>query len=559
MGLLGGLAIFLFGMEQMTDALKAVAGVGMSKVLARLTRNRFTAAFTGAFVTAVIQSSSVTTVLVVGFISAGLMTLQQSIGVIMGANVGTTITAQIIAFKVTHYALILVAVGFGMLFVSKRERIRQYGGAMMGLGFVFFGMGLMSEATNPLRTYQPFIDLMGRMSNPLLGITVAAVFTALVQSSSATTGVVIVLASQGFITLEAGIALAFGANIGTCVTAILAALGKPTAAKQAAAVHLAFNILGVLVWVPLIGMLASVVAAISPAHAGLEDTACLAAETPRQIANAHTIFNVANTFIFLGFTTPLARLIQRLIPEKPGVVPAAAKPKFLDETFLEAPSLALDRIRLEAVRLGQFIAELFAEARNTMISGDAADLDAIVARERDLQMLQQAITDYGRRISSMGMTSAETRRQGVLNTVTSNVQHVGETIAINFVAIGRERLERQLTFSEETIRRFRPYGTKVREAFDLALQALAEKDVDLARQVMAMKPEIQRLADETAEHLGRRLVADDPNRAVLYRVENQMVELLQRVYYFAKRIAKEILRAAEVEEEVPVGTGQEAA
>lgn len=238
MGLFGGLAVFLFGMEQMTAGLKAVAGEGLSALLAKLTKNRVMAAITGAITTAVIQSSSVTTVLVVGFITAGLMTLQQAIGLILGAKVGTTITAQIIAFNVTQYALLLIAIGFAMYFISKNKKIVLYGEIIMGLGLVFFGMGIMSDATNPLRTYEPFIELMRDMSNPFFGITVAALFTALVQSSSATTGITIVLASQGFITLEAGIALVMGSNIGTCVTAILAALGKPAAAKQAAAAHI---------------------------------------------------------------------------------------------------------------------------------------------------------------------------------------------------------------------------------------------------------------------------------------------------------------------------------
>ncbi len=195
MKLFGGLALFLFGMEQMADALKAVAGERMKTILAKLTANRFMGAVTGAFVTAVIQSSSVTTVLVIGFITAGLMSLSQSAGIIMGANIGTTITAQIVAFKVTKFALLMVAGGFSLLFFSKQDKTKQYGGILMGLGLVFFGISVMSEAMNPLRSFQPFLDLMTRMSNPLIGILVAAAFTGLIQSSSATTGIVIVMAS----------------------------------------------------------------------------------------------------------------------------------------------------------------------------------------------------------------------------------------------------------------------------------------------------------------------------------------------------------------------------
>ncbi|MBA1444494.1 MAG: Na/Pi cotransporter family protein [Chromatiales bacterium] len=296
MKLFGGLALFLFGMEQMSEALKAVAGERLKLILAKLTTNRFMGATTGAFVTAIIQSSSVTTVLVVGFITAGLMSMSQSVGVIMGANIGTTITAQIVAFKVTKAALLMVGVGFSMLFISKQDKIKQYGTMLMGLGLVFFGMSVMSDAMQPLRTYQPFLDLMIQMENPLVGILVAAAFTGLIQSSSATTGIVIVMASQGFITLPAGIALAFGANIGTCITAMLASIGKPREAVRAAVVHVLFNIAGVLIWVLFIDHLANWVTALSPVHPELSGVDRLGAETPRQIANAHTIFNIANTF-----------------------------------------------------------------------------------------------------------------------------------------------------------------------------------------------------------------------------------------------------------------------
>ncbi|HKJ20338.1 MAG TPA: Na/Pi symporter, partial [Woeseiaceae bacterium] len=259
MELLGGLALFLFGIDQLTDSLKAVAGDRMKAILARLTSTRFSGALTGAFVTAVIQSSSVTTVLVVGFTTAGLMSFSQSIGVIMGANIGTTITAQIVAFKVTKAALGMIALGFSILFFAKRDAFRHYGGIIMGLGLVFFGMSLMSDAMEPLRSYQPFLDMMVRMENPLIGILVAAAFTALIQSSSATTAIVIVMAGQGFISLPAGIALAFGANIGTCVTALLAAIGKPREAIRAATTHILFNIAGVVIWVAFIDQLAEFV------------------------------------------------------------------------------------------------------------------------------------------------------------------------------------------------------------------------------------------------------------------------------------------------------------
>ncbi|NNE33776.1 MAG: Na/Pi cotransporter family protein, partial [Rhodothermales bacterium] len=390
-GLFGGLALFLYGMEQMTDALKAMAGGGMKKLLARLTTNRFKASFAGAFVTAVIQSSSVTTVLVVGFISAGLMTLSQSVGVILGANIGTTITAQIVAFKVTQYGLVLVAVGFSMLFFFKKEKVRQYGMMLMGLGLIFFGMDLMSNATRPLRTYEPFIAAMQSMDNPFYGILAAAAFTGLIQSSSATTGVIIVLASQGFITLEAGIALAFGANIGTCVTALLAAIGKPREAVQAAVVHVLFNVLGVVIWIAFIDQLATAVRWFSPSSPELAGAQRLMVETPRQIANAHTLFNVANTLIFIWFTTPLAKLVQRLVPERKVTEGEVVQPKYLDDILLETPALALDRVRMEMRRLGERAYDMVEEALPVALHGDREALKTLAKRDDEVDILHGAV------------------------------------------------------------------------------------------------------------------------------------------------------------------------
>ncbi len=377
MGLFGGLAIFLFGMEQMAEALKAVAGEQMKNVLARLTTNRVVGVLTGAFVTAVIQSSSVTTVLLVGFISAGLMSLSQSMGVIMGANIGTTVTAQIIAFKITKYALLLVALGFGLRFFSKQERLRHHGKGMMGLGLIFLGMGLMGDGMSPLRSYQPFLDWMTRMEQPALGILAGALFTALIQSFSASTGVVIVMATQGFISLPAGIALSFGANIGTCVTALLATIGKPRESLRAAVVHVLFNVGGVVVWLAFTDELAAVVTAMSPTSAGLTDTAKMAAETPRQIANAHTIFNVANTVFFLPFATQFARFVQWLVPDRPLEEEEEVLARYLDLDLLGTPSLALDRARLEIQRLGEQAVDMLSAIRPAMIAGTRESLQGV--------------------------------------------------------------------------------------------------------------------------------------------------------------------------------------
>jgi len=543
MGLFGGIALFLAGMEQMSQALKEVAGEKMSTVLANLTRNRFMAATTGAFVTAVIQSSSVTTVLVVGFISAGIMNLGQSVGVIMGANIGTTITAQIVAFKVTKYALLLVAVGFGMNFFSDKEKMRQYGAMVMGLGLIFFGMAIMSDATKPLRTFEPFIQLMQSMSNPLLGIAVAAAFTALVQSSSATTGIVIVLATQGFITLEAGIALAFGANIGTCVTALLATLGKPHTAKQAAMVHVLFNVIGVLIWVPFIAVLANFVREISPGAPDLTGVARLAAETPRQIANAHTVFNIANTLIFIWFTGTLAALVQKLIPEKPEKVPERAQPIYLDEVYFEAPALALDRVRLELVRLGEGVMEMLDKAVTVVGQGVREDFKEIQSMHDDSSRLYQSMIAYVARLSQLELSELQTTQLTHLSAATNTVDNMGDTIATNLVELGQQRLESGAQPSEVTRQAFEPLREAIQESLRKAIESVRDRDGQMAAEVIEMKDQVQELARGLEAHLAKRVAADEPNRVVVYGLETDAVEILKRLYYFAKRLAKAVVAA----------------
>ncbi|MBC8175629.1 MAG: Na/Pi cotransporter family protein, partial [Candidatus Marinimicrobia bacterium] len=315
MGLFGGLSLFLYGMAKMSDGMKKAAGDRMRNILAALTRNRVIALTVGAFVTMVIQSSSATTVMLVSFVQAELMSYAQALGVIMGANIGTTITAQLVAFKLTDYSLAMITVGFIMTMFSKKETYKYFGEAILGFGILFFGMKLMSDSMKPLRSYQPFIDLMKGLENPFFGLLIGAGFTALIQSSSAFTGIIIVLAQQGLLTLEAGIPLIFGANIGTCITAGLASIGTIRGAKRVAIAHVLFNIGGVLVFIWFIPYLADIVRWMSPVAEGT-GAVKLAMETPRQIANAHTIFNITVGLVFLPFTTILTHYVYKILPDK---------------------------------------------------------------------------------------------------------------------------------------------------------------------------------------------------------------------------------------------------
>ncbi len=538
-GLLGGLAIFLLGMDSMTEALKAVAGSGMRTVLAKLTGNRFTAAITGAFVTAVIQSSSVTTVLVVGFVSAGVMNLQQSVGVILGANIGTTITAQIIAFKITEYALGLIASGFALTFFKKHEAIAQIGKMLLGLGFIFFGMGLMSDATNPLREHQPFIDFMASLDNPFLGILAGALFTALVQSSSATTGIVIVLAGQGFISLEAGIALALGANIGTSATALLASIGKPRVALQAALVHVIFNLVGSVAWVFFIGVLAELVRYVSPASPDLSGVDRLAAETPRQIANAHTIFNVANTLVFIWLTGPLALIVTKLAPARPAKVPEAARPKYIDEIYLATPALALDQVAMEIGRMGDMIPPLLG---HTEPGNARVRAEALRAEAKNISRLHDSILEYTRKLLERKLSSSESDRLEALLGAAGQLHAISDTLALNLATFIESWWKHDLEASEETEKQFRELVDRLGLAIGEVSEAIRTGDQDKARAVIALKPRIISRADALAARVTERLTAPGEKRVELYRYEMSAIELMKRIYYFTKRAAKKLVR-----------------
>ena len=541
--LLGGLAIFLFGLDQLTDTLKATAGARMRDLLARVTTNRFKGVLAGGFTTAVIQSSSVTTVLVVGFVSAGLMSLQQSIGVIMGAGIGTTVTAQIIAFKVTQYALVAVVIGFVVQFFFDEERLKRYGTMLFSLGLVFYGMNMMGDATLPLRSYQPFIDLLARMEDPYLAVLISAGFTAVIQSSSATTAVIIVLASQGIVSLEQGIPLVFGANIGTCVTALLATIGKQRLAIRAALIHVMFNVLGVLVWFGFIDELAALARWLSPVATELKGIERAAAEAPRQIANAHTLFNVGNTMLFIWFTGAFAWFVTKLVPEKRPTGPGIIEPRFLAHALITTPAMALDAARMEIVRMAGLVLPMVKRGTPAVLSGSPADLDDIQDLDKEVDILHGAIVRYLGKVSQEQLTTKETESLYDYLGAATCYENIGDMVETDLVHTGRERLQHNVRVSPKTEAMFSTLVEKVTWALEAATEAVDRRDPSLALQVIDAKEDVNRIADQMSERLVQRLIAEDPHRTSTYHIESQLIEHFKRIYYFSKRIAKLVAEA----------------
>lgn len=556
-GLGGGLALFLYGMRKMADALKTAAGTGLKDVLARLTTNRFTGALSGAVITAVMQSSSVTTVMVVGFVSAGLMTFTQSVGVIMGANIGSTVTAQIVAFNIAEYSLALIAIGFPIELLVRSRRVRYYGIAMMGMGFLFFGMDLMGDAMAPLRSYEPFIAFMQEMRAPWLGILAGFAFTAVVQSSAATAGLVIVLSTQGLITLEQGIALLLGANVGTCVTAGLSAIGRPREAVKAAVVHVVFNVVGVLLVVWFIPPFADLVRSVSPGAPEISEAARRAAEVPRQIANAHTIFNVGSTLILIGFAGRLAALVDRIVPGPKTAGPSESAAVYLDRVYLEQPAVALDRVRLELSRVAVLATRMMDRALPTALAGTQSELRVLSEKDRSIDELHGAIVEYLGQLSKRELVDPLPRRLQEYFGIANYLENAGDTVAKGLVSLGHRRLAAAVVFDTATTATLERLARSAIGSFAQATDAFERRDLKLAKQVVESRASMSRRANEARGQLVR-LVADGEQKGITaYRLAVEHVDELKQIDTLARRIAAVILDAHPAEGPspgaVPVG------
>ncbi len=555
-GLFFGLVIFLFGMGLMGEAMKSAVGDQMKTLLHRLTTNRVKGLLTGLGVTAIIQSSSVTTVMLVSFVSVGLMSFARTIPAILGADVGTTITAQIVAFKITHLAPMICVVGFGLYLA---QRTRDIGQAFFGLGLLLYGMSLMGDSMKPLRTYQPFMDMMVNMDGPLIAILVSACFTALVQSSSATIGVIIALASQGLITLETGIALALGANIGTCVTAGLAAIGKSRAAVRVAVAHVLIKVLGVAIMLPFVPAFAELIVKISPqADDGIMTTVNAMSEVvPRQVANAHTVFNVGIALIFLPFTGWLAAFIERLLPDRQRSDTAASiKAVSLPESLIRtSPGMAIEAVRREVCRIGKLIQEdMQKDIGHAMISGDEQKLQRIVERDHDVNRLYRNLVSIIPRISQEKLSAAESRQLGLLWELADLVEIMGDSIK-ELAASRRHRIFKVYRVSDETRSRFIEFDSAVNEIINKVLQAIAEVGVNrklslqFAQEVIVYKKKINQLADDFRLYLQEKRLQEErsseaglsQDRIRLYAVETDLIARMRSSANYPRKIAKAVL------------------
>lgn len=473
-GLLGGLGLFLYGMQMMSNGLEAAAGNRMKKILEKLTANRFLGVVVGAVITAVIQSSSATTVMVVGFVNSGMMTLQQAVWIIMGANVGTTITGQLIALDVGAIAPLFAFIGVAFIVFLKNEKLHHYGKIIAGLGILFIGMDMMSAAMVPLRESETFVNIITRFSNPVLGILAGAIFTAIIQSSSASVGILQALASSGVIGLPQAVYVLFGQNIGTCITAVLASIGTSRVAKRTTIIHLLFNIIGTTLF--------TIICILTPF------TTLVEGFTPNnvsaQIANMHTIFNITTTILLIPFGTYLAKLATRILPDLPEERDDVMHLEYIQpfipienrgETKIGISAIAITAIRNELIRMTQMTRENVGLSFDAVHDNNLALVEDVHNREEYIDYLNKEISKYISRMLVKERNPKDSQYMSALFKVCGNLERIGDH-AMNICEYTNMIKEKQITFSKEVMVQIEQMKEVCCDALDLLLDNQANSE-----------------------------------------------------------------------------------
>ncbi len=514
-GLMGGLGLFLFGMKIMSEGLQKVAGNRMRQILAALTTNRFVGTLVGLSVTAIIQSSSATTVMVVGFVNAGLMSLAQSIGVILGANIGTTVTAQLIAFKITKYALPAIGLGAGLKLFGASKKWIYYGEVLLGFGILFFGLAVMKDSFDPLRSSEEFRSFFMLVeNNHLLGVLIGAVMTILVQSSSATIGITLALASSGLLSFEGSVALILGENIGTTVTANLAAIGTNLAARRTALAHFCFNFIGVAYMLAFFPLFMGFIEQITPGAADLviateEQARQLGGaigEKPfiaRHVANTHTLFNIVNTIVFLPMVGLLAKLTTFLIRGRDEEMEFHLK--FIDNRVLNTPPIAFNQARSETRRMAHISRDMFRETADLLASGiDDKRIALLDKQEETIDLLQKEISDFLANLAQKSITEEMSRGIGSMLNMVNDLERLADHCQ-NLWKLGVRKRDEQISFSDTAVEEMKTICRQVEEFIGFVVEAMDDgKPLLPMRRAKEMEDGIDALEENLrANHIAR--------------------------------------------------------
>ena len=527
--LMGGLGLFLYGMNLMAEGLEKSAGSKLKRIVELLTSNVFMGVIVGAFVTAIIQSSSATTVMVVGFVNAGIMNLTQAIGVIMGANIGTTVTAQLVSFDLNGMAPIALGIGIILYLFASKPKVKNIAEILIGFGILFTGMDFMKNAVEPLAEYKGFTDLLvGFGDHPLLGLLLGFGITAIVQSSSASMGMLIALASQGLIPLNAALPILYGQNIGTCVTSLISSVGASRNAKRAAVMHLIFNVLGTAVF--LIVLNKPVVNFVTNMNPG---------DVARQIANTHTLFNIISVIILLPFTKFIINLAIKLVPDKSGEEDESKAIKYLDDRIVETPSIAVASVVKETLRMGKKAKESVNYAIDGFLEQSQENIDKSFKHEKVVNELQKGILNYLLKLSKAHLDEdARDIVDSLFNTV-NDIERIGDH-AENIAELAQDIIDSDLKLSKQGTEEVRELYNKVIATYEYALEAMKTYDVDLACKVIKMEEQVDIMEKSCrANHIHRlnnSLCSIDSGIIFLDLISN-----LERISDHAVNIAQQVI------------------
>lgn len=526
--LLGGLGLFLFGIKTMGDGLEQAAGSKMKRLLEALTRNKFTAVLVGLLVTAVIQSSSATTVMVVGFVNAGLLSLSKAIGVIMGANIGTTVTSLMLSVKL-NFGVLFTAVGAICQLAGNRSSFKLLGQIMMGLGILFVGMDAMTAAMEPLRDWQGFRDMMELAKNPLVGVLVGAGVTALLQSSSASVGILQALAATGAISLQASLFILFGQNIGTCVTALLASVGANRTAKRAAVVHLLFNVIGAALFI--------VLALVLPLASWIETLA--GANLRLQIAFAHIIFNVVTTLLLLPISGLLEKLAY-LVVRGEDKQQEPMRLEYFDARLFSTPPVAVQQLFREVQRMADIVAVNYRFAMQYYFAPKDLAVDEFDNREQVIDYLNAEITQNLIELKGLNLRADDIRLVGSLFHVVNDLERIGDH-SMNIVEIGSARKKEKLRFSGKAEREIEELSGIVTSMLDKSIHIVKRQitDVEIVGEVIELESQVDKLCEALADHHVDRVKNKKctPRNGMLYL---DMLNNLERIADHADNLASSV-------------------
>ncbi len=461
-GIFGGLGLFLYGMKLMSDGLENIAGEKLKSILEKITKNKIMGVLVGTVVTAIIQSSSATTVMVVSFVNAGLMTLTQATGVILGSNIGTTITAQMVSFKLEVIAPIFIGIGAIVMMIAKKKKTKDLAYIALGFGILFMGMGLMSSSLKPvseLAIFNNFILLVGK--TPILGVIIGMLMTAILQSSSATTGILVALGASGNIDMNIAFPIVLGCNIGTCITAILAGLTANRTAKKAALLHLFFNIFGTIIFLPFSDQVVMLVQYLTPDNVA------------RQVANAHTIFNVVITIFILPISKYFVNLVNKILPNDGNMLVCGAI--YLDKKLLETPIVASTQVVKETIRMAQIARDNFQLAMQSFFYGKDEDIKNVYENENIINTLEKEITEYLIAISQHNLPGENAELVSEVYHTINDIERIGDH-AENIVELAINKLDNNIELSNEALKEIEEIFKATLESVDIAIRCFKQRE-----------------------------------------------------------------------------------